>query len=116
MPVVKTGETEYEQELSKWEKPYRYEPFPKMIYRGVLKGNGKHDFESRTVQTEREWTAAKAEGWCDGPDEAVGLVERQEADIANAAAENAYKAKRMSSKAQKELAAIEAATHRHVAE
>jgi hypothetical protein len=116
MAVVRTGETEYEQELSKWEKPYRYEPFPKMVYRGVLKANGKHDFDTRIVNGERELSAAKAEGWVESPDQAVSGVEAQEAEISQAAAENAYKAKRMSAKAQKELAAIEAATHRHVAE
>ena len=116
MAVVRTGETEYEQELTKWEKPYRFEPFPKMVYRGVLKANGKHEFETRIVGSERELGAAKTDGWVDSPDQAVAGVEMQEASIAQAAAENAYKAKRMSAKAQKELAAIEAATHRHVAE
>ena len=116
MAVVRTGETEYEQEVHKWNKPYRYEPFPKMIYRGVLKANGKHDFEDMIVHSDRELAERMADGWVESPEHAVMGVEAQESAIANAAAENAYKAKRMSAKAQKELAAIEAATHRHVAE
>lgn len=116
MAIVRTGETDYEQELHKWDKPYRYEPYPKMIYRGVLKANGKHDFEDMIVNSDRELAAMKADGWVESPDHAVLGVEAQESAIANAAAENAFKAKRMSAKAQKELAAIEAATHRHVAE
>ena len=62
MAVVRTGETEYEQELHKWNKPYRYEPFPKMIYRGVLKANGKHDFEDMIVHSDRELAERMADG------------------------------------------------------
>ena len=41
MPIVRTGETEADRELERWNKPYVYAPFPRMLYRGVLKSNGQ---------------------------------------------------------------------------
>ena len=116
MAVVRSGETEQDRELAKWNKPYVYAPFPRMIYRGVLRSDGVHDFESRIVDGERQLHEAKSEGWVESPNDAKAVVNAQEAAIAEAAAENAYAAQKMSAKARKELAMREAATHKHVAE
>jgi len=116
MGVVRTGETEQDQELAKWEKPYRYEPFPAMMYRGVLRSDGIHDFDTLIVQGERDHKAKLADGWVDSPLLAKQQIERQQQDIALAAAENAAAATKMTGKAKRELQAREAATYKHVAE
>lgn len=49
MPIVRTGETEYDKEMAKWDAPRReggmrpdgYEPFPKMLYFARELKNGK---------------------------------------------------------------------------
>lgn len=116
MAVVRSGETEMDREMLKWNKPYKYEPFPRMVYRGVLRSDGVHDFENRIVDNERQFNEARSEGWVESPNDAKAVVTAQESAIAEAAAENAYAAQKMSAKARKELALREAATHRHVAE
>ncbi|NBS41953.1 hypothetical protein EBS80_04845 [bacterium] len=116
MGIVRTGESELDEELKRWEKPYAFQPFPKMIYRGILRSDGRHDFEHTVVQHEREYRDFLAQGWVDSPADAKAGIERVEAQIAEAAAENAASAKKMSAKAQRELAAREAATHRHITE
>lgn len=116
MAVVRSGETEMDREMLKWNKPYKYEPFPRMIYRGVLRSDGVHDFEQKIVDSERQFTEALRDGWVESPADAKAVVSAQESAIAEAAAENAHAAQKMSAKARKELALREAATHRHVAE
>lgn len=116
MGVVRTGGTEQDQELHKWEKPYRYEPFPAMLYRGILKANGKHEYETLTVQSAAEKHRRVQDGWVESPVDALAAVETQEQQLALAAAENAAAATRMTGKARRELQAREAATHRHVGE
>lgn len=143
MGVVRTGETEYDKELAKWEKPYRFEMFPKMVYKAVKKPNGKvvcmepppprlgfaTDAEylaaeaaalalqgqcARIVRSEDEYLKAKGQGWCENASEALAQFEREEQAIGDAAAEVAFAAQRMSGKAQAELAAADAATSAHV--
>lgn len=116
MAIVRSGETEQDREMMKWNKPYKYEPFPRMVYRGVLRSDGVHDFENRIVDNERHFNEAMREGWVESPADAKYVVEAQEAAIAQAAAENAHAAQKMSAKARKELAMREAATHKHIAE
>lgn len=116
MAVVRSGETEMDREIAKWEKPYKYEPFPKMIYRGVLRSDGVHDFETKIVENERHLSDMEKQGWVQSPADAKAVVESHETMIAEAAAENAAAAQRMSAKARKELAMREAATHRHITE
>ena len=116
MPIVRTGETEADRELERWNKPYVYAPFPRMLYRGVLKSNGQHDVEMLTVDTDADLRRSMADGWLESPVDAKRSVESAEQDIALAAAENAAAAQRMSRKAQRELSTREASTHRHVIE
>ncbi len=116
MAVVRSGETEMDREMLKWNKPYKYEPFPRMVYRGMLRSDGVHDVEHRIADNERQYDEFRKDGWVDSPDHAKRGVEAQEAMIAEAAAENAHAAQKMSAKARKELAMREASTHRHVTE
>ena len=116
MAVVRSGETDMDREMAKWEKPYKYEPFPKMLYRGVLRSDGVHDFETTIVENERHMSEMVNKGWVQSPADAKAVVDAQESMIAEAAAENAAAAQKMSAKARKELAMREAATHRHITE
>lgn len=116
MGVVRTGETAQDQELARWDKPYRFEPFPAMLYRGILRSDGVQDFETTIVAHAAEQQRKQADGWVDSPLKAKQQVERQQQDIALAAAENAAAATRMTGKAKRELQAREAATYKHVAE
>jgi len=49
MAIVRTGETEFDKEMAKWDAPKRlggmnangYEDFPAMLYKARVKGNGQ---------------------------------------------------------------------------
>lgn len=49
MAIVRTGESEYDKELQKWDTPKRmggfgpdgHEPFPRMVYKAFRRDNGK---------------------------------------------------------------------------
>jgi hypothetical protein len=69
---------------------------------------------TRTVGSEDEQHKAEAEGWRLTPQDALAYAESLQQDIAQAAAEAAYSAQRMSDAAQAELKQAEAETHRHV--
>jgi hypothetical protein len=143
MPVVHTGESEYDKELAKWNKPYRFEMFPQMLYKAIKKPNGKvvcmeppparvgyatdADYLAAVAQAdalqrdchcivrnEEERRGAFAQGWRDSPTAALAAFEQHEHAVGDAAAEVAYAVRRMSAKAQAEHAAAEAATHEHV--
>jgi hypothetical protein len=103
------------------------EPFPKMLYKAFKRDNGKvqcldprdEDFSRRcymTVQNDAELARAKGQGWREHPLEAIELFEQQERELAQAAAEAAFAAKRMSEKAQAEFKAAGEATADHVAD
>ena len=120
-----------------------FEPYPRMLYKAQKNAYGKvlcrdvlplpeHFPDDRTfaaaclgveafnrrceftVQTEDEYRQKQREGWCDTPQAALDTHERLEQDIANAAAEATYAAKRLSQSAQDELAAAGKETHQHV--
>jgi hypothetical protein len=119
------------------------EPYPKMLYKAQKNAQGKvlcleappraefypdertfatacaqvDQFNKRcicTVASEEEHRARKREGWSDTAAEALAIQERLEQDIANAAAEANYAAKRLSPHAQAELEAAGRETHQHV--
>lgn len=66
------------------------------------------------VRSEPEERMHKGQGWCVTQTEALEQFEKEQQYFAQIAAEEAYKAKRMSEGAQAERAEAEAATHRHV--
>ena len=143
MGVLILPETEIGKELLKWEKPYRFVPYPRMLYKAFVRETGKAEcmtgepspfgwtnpqeysracdlaaaFSRRCqviAQDEDEYRRAKNDGWCDTPQAALFACEAQQQAIGDAAAEAAYAARRLSGPAQAELAAAEAATHEHV--
>ncbi len=91
-----------------WEGPYRYEPFPKAMYRQAQPGQAP---ETRVVQSQQERERLGSD-WHESPADAKSAFDRLEADIAKAAAERAASDLRMSARAQAEALAIDRATDR----
>jgi hypothetical protein len=114
MSVVNTGETDSDKERLSWEKPYVYEAFPAMVYRGTLLPDGKVEVSQLIVNTEPDKLVAVGQGWCDSPDVAEQRVRSDEDTISEAAAESAAAATKMSKKARRERAARDKATHRQL--
>jgi hypothetical protein len=134
--LIITEESELGKELAKWEQhpgritqnpgnPYKYRPFPKMVYKAIKRDDGRivcndpHDeqFSRRCqfiVKSEAELEKANRDGWRNTPTEAMEYAEGLERDIAQAAAEAAFHAQRMSEKAQAELAKADAENFEHV--
>ena len=124
MGVVISPESALGQEMAKWEKPYRYEAFPKMLYRAIERqGRGvvsdPYDEAVATacqkvVQNESEMRLAQGQGWCEGPDLALEAWERQQVAYGDEAANTAYHVARMSEPAQREYREASDQTHEHV--
>lgn len=125
MAIVRTGETEYEKELAKWDKPYVFKPFPTMVYQAtkvqgaitVLSDEGKHDQKTtRVVNSERELAEALASGWHPTPQAAYEALQRRDEQHADDAAVVNYEVSKMSKKAQAEFKAKAAASDKHIVE
>jgi hypothetical protein len=108
MADTSLGLTDYAKEMARWNKPYVYAEFPKMLFRGTTT-TGKVTVEQRTVASEREEQDALAFGWCVHPQAAQDAETRRQEAIGTAAAERAYSDRTMSPVAQAEAAAADAA-------
>src|SRR5213594_88449 len=103
MALVITPESPMGIELLKWEKQYKYRPFPKMLYMarkrpdGVMSVSETNDYLGcfmtpdgqvragaaeaftatcqRTVETEADLEMARKEGWRESPQEAMEYQE-----------------------------------------
>lgn len=122
--------------------PVGYEEYPKMLYKAQTH-NGKafvsmaaphpmhyndpKEFErqslwaegftrscQRIVTTELEERHAKNQGWCVTQGDAMDLYESEQQSFAQAAAEAAHTAQRMSEQARAEFKSAGAETHEHV--
>jgi hypothetical protein len=131
-------ETELGKELAKWNKPYRYEAYPKMLYKaerrpdGVVKCVETEDrfFNDKPGAAEAWSTAnmkeAKSEdehmkllgqGWVEGgPLKAVEAFNARYNATAKEAAHRAHDDRNMSEKAQESIKAAEADSFDHVPE
>jgi hypothetical protein len=78
-----------------WEGPYRYEPYPKAMYRQTQPGE---ECDTRVVKSDSEHTALGSD-WFESPADAKEHFEQLEAEIAAAAAERNYQDRLMSVKA-----------------
>lgn len=127
MAVVINPESELGRELAKWNKPYRFEMFPKMVYRAIKKENGKvvcGDVNDeaidrqcqKTVHSDDELIRAREMGWCESPGDALEAFEAKEREVADASARRLHSDQRMSEKARAEAAAADDATADHVAD
>jgi len=122
--------------------PDGFEAFPKMVYRAERREDkgGKvmcMDVEGslystdpvvqaraeaftnkcqRTVMSEGEYDRARGEGWCESPKAALESIEKHAQSMATAAAEVNYDVQRMSDKARREHAFLDASTDGVVAE
>jgi hypothetical protein len=125
--VVINPESELGKELAKWNKPYRFEAFPKMVYRAIKRDNGKvqcgdpvDEAFSRqcqlTVNSEDELIRAREMGWCESPADALEAFEAKEREIGDAAARRLHADQRLSEKARAEAAKADADTSEHLAE
>lgn len=134
-------DSEEGKEYMKWEKPYRYEPFPRMLYMarkrpdGVVSVSESNDrlfsivgqmerpgaaeaFNTscqKVVQDERELAMALEQGWRPSPQEALERFEAKEQAIGEAAANRVWTERNMSEKAKAEAAAVDASTEEHIA-
>lgn len=122
--------------------PYKYRPFPKMVYRAAkwmgkiachavvgpgwefksaeerrIKEASAEDFTKscqRIVENEEQLQKAYEEGYRGDPLEAENFLQAREKAISTGAAERHYSDERMSEKAQREAAAADAETAEHL--
>jgi hypothetical protein len=136
-------ESELGKELAKWDKPYKFQPFPRMLYRarrrpdGVVrcievedkffsKGDGPEitgaaeqwsGANTKTVHNEDELLKALGTGWVEGgPGKAVEAFNERENAVAKEAAHRAHDDRNMSDAAKAEIKAAEDGSFDHVAE
>ena len=121
-------ESHYAKEMRKWEKPYRFQKFPQMLYQARKPASGgpyicadpRDESFSRSCQrevgNEAELEKAVREGWHEDATEAVAYMQGLDDDIAKAAAHRAHEDRNMSEKARDEAEAADAATADHVPE
>lgn len=89
-----------------WEGPYRYEPYPKALYRQTVAGT---EPASRVVKSEQEHRALGSD-WKESPADAKDAYQALEADMARADAERRAADQRMSARARDESLQIERST------
>lgn len=96
-----------------WNGPYRYVPYPKLLFRASVGRYQDGDLEAREVKTDAEHRALPSD-WKESPDEARAQFDAVELEISKAAAESAHSDRNMSAKAQIERLAAERATDEHL--
>jgi hypothetical protein len=97
-------------DLAYWDGPYRYEPFPKVLFRCF--GPQQQDIEERLCKTAFEAERLDA-SWKETPDEARAHERKLQDEIAAADAYAAAEAARMSATAQAEKLAYDRAHFDH---
>lgn len=110
------GLSDRDQELRKWSAPYRFQEFPKMLYRFNPGPGGKLVREECGVGSRDEQAIKEGQGWRETQQDAYDLAEHAQEDVGTAAAERAFHDRRMSPAAQAEAAAVDAATAKHLGE
>lgn len=95
-----------------WEGPYRYEPYPKALYRQTQPGEG---FETRVVKSKEEHDRLGSD-WHESPADAKTMFELREAEIAELAARRLTTDARMSAKARAEALTADRAADAMLAE
>jgi hypothetical protein len=134
--LIEVPGTPYAMEMAKFNKPYQYRPFPKMVYRAERR-NGKiacmestpdrYDFrDDRTymlaeesarvftercqlvVNDEREYARAMESGYRESPQEAIQHCHDREDAFSKEVAHRNYDDRNLSEKAKAEIAEAEA--------
>jgi hypothetical protein len=130
----------YAQELAKWEtRPledgsvtqsmisaaraaglhhgsFEHHEFPKMLYQATQTPNGIKMTGEIVVESMVQQRNMESRGYRASQDDALALVETQNTEMAQAAAERAFTDRRMTPKAQAEAERIESSTARHLGE
>lgn len=142
MPMVISPESAYGKELAKFEKPWVFVEFPKMLYRAIkvdgknicmmgapdswgfpdaathqhaiLKAEAITKSNQRIVQNADEEQRAYGEGWRTSPTLALEHAEALDNAIGTAAAEANFHARRMGEGARREHQEATDSTHEHV--
>jgi len=108
------GLSDRDKELRKWNAPYVYREYPRMLYRGVTRTSGLVEVEQKIIASDGEQAMAQGAGWVAHPQQAIAAeTQRQEAP-GIAAAERAHTDRRLSAAAQAEAADADDATARHL--
>lgn len=94
-------------DLDYWTGPYRYEPYPKMLFRITQPGQTEAEV---CVVTNAHEHSRKGSDWFETPDDARAHFARVEADVAKAAAEANYQDRNMSEAAKAERLAHDRST------
>ncbi|HYC54522.1 MAG TPA: hypothetical protein VEL28_06270 [Candidatus Binatia bacterium] len=122
------------QELARWNQPYVFRAYPRMVYMARFHERGKqwrtgdptpHEVDGgygeqftkscqRIVQDEAEFQAALRDGWRENTREALAFRQQLEDEVSKAAAERHAADQRLSAKAQAEAKAADEATDAHV--
>jgi hypothetical protein len=117
MADTQLGLTDYAKEMARWNKPYEYQEFPKMLFRGTTTTAGRLEVEQRIVSSTGEEDAALNAGWATHPERAKEAETRRQEAIGTAAAERASTDRQLSERAQAEAAAADqAAGAKHLGE
>ena len=137
MPVVVSPDSELGKELAKWNRPYVYRPFPKMLYMARKRPDGIVSIQEtddrifgttpgaadaftatcqKIVKDESEMQRALEAGWRESQAEALEHHEKREQYKGNVAAHRLYEDRNMSEAARAEAAAVDASTEEHVPE
>ena len=128
MGVLISAESEYGKELARWNKPYEYQPFPKMVYKARERADGtivcmeansdgehqRSDYEF--ANDERELRRLMEAGYRSSPLEAIELAKAKLRKIADATAHRHYEDRNLSEAAQAEAKAVDDATPEQVPE
>lgn len=137
MGVVLSADHPLSIELAKWNKPYVFVPYPKMLYRARKRPDGivsvgeaddtvmggragsAEAFSAgcqKIVKNEDDHLKAKGQGWCDTPSDALKLFEAEAKSIADTAAHRHFEDRLMGDSARSEAAQADADSFGHVPE
>ena len=110
------GLSDRDKELKRWNAPYTYREFPKMLFRGTTTTLGRVEVEQRIVSSGREEQDCGAVGWLASPRLALERETTRQESVGLAAAERAWDDRRMSAPALAEVEAVEATSAKHLPE
>ena len=107
--------SEREAEIQKWNRPYVYQEYPRVLYKVRLVNGQPVADVTITVNSDAELDRREREGFVKGnPDTALAAYEAQQQAIAEAAAQAQHQANRLSATARAEYDAVDEASDEHL--
>lgn len=137
MAMIISPDSEYGKEHAKWNKPYVFAMFPKMLYKAQRRPDGTPSVgegldslcggapgaaeafnrsTQKEVSSEAEMSLELERGWRETPQEALAFFASREESRSTEAAHRHHDDRNMGELAKKEAAAADAETSEHVAE